>query len=97
MAMTLCTECNAEVSTKARVCPKCGTPRSVGPLLWFGIFVFPFLFSWFTLKKKYSRRTRVVAFLWLVANIGISAALMHYEQTPEYQAAKARLEAAESR
>lgn len=32
---------------------------------WLGVFVLPLFWSWFTLSKKYTRRERVVAFLWL--------------------------------
>jgi hypothetical protein len=30
-----------------------------------GIFLFPYIFSWFTLRKGYSSRFRLIAFLWL--------------------------------
>lgn len=32
-----------------------------------GIFFMPYLFSWFTLRKGYSNRTRIFSFLWLIA------------------------------
>ncbi|WP_300931710.1 hypothetical protein [Prosthecobacter sp.] len=32
---------------------------------WLGVFVLPLFWSWFTLSKKFARRERFVAFLWL--------------------------------
>jgi hypothetical protein len=32
---------------------------------WLGVFVLPLFWSWFTLSRKYTRRERVAAFLWL--------------------------------
>ena len=33
---------------------------------WLGVFVLPLFWSWFTLAKSFTRRERVIAFLWLV-------------------------------
>jgi hypothetical protein len=54
-------------------CPKCSLRVSIIPtgetnsiLLGIGVFIFPFIFAWFTLKKGYSDRFRAVAFGWLI-------------------------------
>lgn len=39
--------------------------RKVGVLLGFGIWFIPYIFSWFTLRKGYSKTARIVAFIWL--------------------------------
>ncbi len=39
--------------------------REVGPGLGLGIVVFPYIFAWFLLKKGYSAKARVLAFLWM--------------------------------
>jgi len=43
--------------------------RKVGILLGIGIFVFPLIFAWFTLRKGHSTSSRVVAFVWLVLTL----------------------------
>ena len=32
---------------------------------WFGVLFLPFIFSWFTLQKKYSKKSKAIAFVWL--------------------------------
>lgn len=39
--------------------------RNVGLLLGVGILLFPYLFSWFTLRKGYATVTKLIAFAWL--------------------------------
>lgn len=39
--------------------------RKVGILLGIGIFLMPYIYSWFTLRAGYSAKVRVVAFSWL--------------------------------
>jgi len=39
--------------------------RKVGGLLGLGIFVMPYIFSWFTLRAGYSKTARIVSFAWL--------------------------------
>lgn len=39
--------------------------RKVGLLLGIGIFVLPYIFSWFTLKKGHSTKAKVVSFSWM--------------------------------
>lgn len=72
MPMIKCPDCQHEMSDSAPSCPNCGRPnekvakRSVGFLLGVGIFLFPIIFSWFTLRKGHSATARIVAFAWLV-------------------------------
>lgn len=42
MSIIKCKECGAEVSDKAKVCPKCGapTPKKTSILTWFAVFIF---------------------------------------------------------
>lgn len=76
MSLIQCSECNKDMSDAAPSCPHCGKPnqhvsqlspsaRKVGILLAMGIFIFPPLFSWFTLRKGYSTKARVITFGWL--------------------------------
>jgi len=37
---------------------------------WLGVFVLPLFWSWFTLSRKFDRRERLVAFLWLAVFVG---------------------------
>lgn len=82
MAMTTCQECDTELSDAAPTCPHCGKPnskfretsRSVSVLLGLGIFLLPIIFSWFTLKKGYSKKAKIISFCWLaVTLIALSA------------------------
>lgn len=41
--------------------------RRVGAMLGIGIFVLPWIFAWFLLRKGYSRTARFVAFGWMIA------------------------------
>jgi hypothetical protein len=43
--------------------------KTVSNLLGVGIFLIPFLFSWFTLRQGYTTQARVLSFLWLIFNI----------------------------
>ncbi|MDR9767659.1 hypothetical protein RJP56_16480 [Shewanella baltica] len=40
--------------------------RKVTPALGLGIFLLPIIFAWFTLRKGYSVRARVISFVWLI-------------------------------
>lgn len=68
MAIINCEECSKEMSDSASVCPHCGhtNKKSVGFILGFGIFLFPIIFSWFTLRKGHSTLSRIVSFAWLI-------------------------------
>lgn len=74
MSIITCSECGKEISDSAISCPNCGKPstnitevkRHTGFWLETGIFFFPIIFSWFTLRKGHSTKVRVIAFLWLV-------------------------------
>lgn len=45
------------------------TSRKVGIWLGIGIFLLPFVFSWFTLRKGHSSLARVISFIWLAVVI----------------------------
>ena len=45
------------------------TQRPVSILLGIGIFLFPIIFSWFTLKQGYSTVSRVISMLWMMLYI----------------------------
>lgn len=38
-------------------------------LLWVGILIMPYIFAWFTLNKRFSKQSRIVAFGWLAVVI----------------------------
>ncbi|MDC4405094.1 DUF4236 domain-containing protein [Acinetobacter baumannii] len=40
--------------------------RKVSFLLGLGIFLMPYIFSWFTLRSGYSSRTRWISFIWMI-------------------------------
>lgn len=72
--VTFCPKCgskvNKEHSEKATIptrpsAPPVAKSENVSLLLAVGIFFMPYVFSWYTLKKKYSSRTRKVAFIWM--------------------------------
>jgi len=80
MPMVKCPDCEKMISESATSCPNCGRPNSanavangiavhekkkVSILLGIGIFLVPFLFSWFTLKKGHTTLSRVLAFSWM--------------------------------
>jgi len=46
--------------------PSTPNPRKVGILLGLGIFLFPIIFVWFTLRKGHSKKARVLSFGWLI-------------------------------
>ena len=89
MSMVKCPDCEKMISDSAPSCPNCGRPnsvhstaggvnkndeRKVSVLLGIGIFLIPFLFSWFTLRKGYSKLSRIIAFAWMgIAVIGVMA------------------------
>lgn len=49
------------------------TSRTVTLKLGIGITVMPYIFSWFTLRKGYSTKARVIAFGWLFVLAGIAS------------------------
>lgn len=60
------------MSDTAVSCPTCGKPNTYEPRmknkgiwLWLGIFLMPYVFAWFTLRKGYSKTSQIVSFLWL--------------------------------
>jgi hypothetical protein len=75
MAIVTCSDCGNKISDAARFCIYCGKPisnnsgttkkRKVGFLFGAGILFFPFIFSWFTLRKGYSTTLRAISLAWL--------------------------------
>lgn len=45
------------------------TQKPVSILLGIGIFLFPIIFSWFTLKQGYSTVSRIISILWMMLYI----------------------------
>jgi hypothetical protein len=86
MAMNTCSDCNGQISDSAQTCPHCGCltplvgqqPRKVGVLLGIGIFLFPMIFSWFTLREGHSGDARIFAFTWLVVSMMMSFGGMNH-------------------
>jgi ribosomal protein L40E len=62
-----CPHCMSEIPLQASKCSKCGETlvRQVSVGLIIGIVLFPFVFSWFTLRKGHSTASRVASFVWL--------------------------------
>ena len=78
MPLIKCDDCEAMISSAAAFCPHCGRPinrpranshvdaqRKVGTPLFIGILLFPYIFSFFTLRTGYSGIARFLAFGWL--------------------------------
>ena len=78
-----CPTCSTEMPGFALSCPKCGRPTGIGLGLFqpvsaplkLGIFLVPLIFSWFTLGKEYTLKTKVISFSWLVFSLAIIGAL----------------------
>lgn len=81
MPMITCPDCSKDMSDAAPACLNCGRPnspqtvvqpkRSVGILLGIGILLVPLLFAWFTLRKGYSTRAKVISFGWVLLTLVI--------------------------
>lgn len=84
MPMIVCPDCSKEMSDAAPACPNCGRPNSpraatpaerpVSILLGIGILLVPLIFAWFTLRKGYSTKAKVISFTWLLLILAILAA-----------------------
>lgn len=84
MPMIICPDCSKEMSDAAPACPNCGRPNSprgakpterpVSILLGIGILLMPLIFAWFTLRKGYSTKAKVISFTWLLLILAIFAA-----------------------
>lgn len=84
MPMIICPDCSKEMSDAAPACPNCGRPNSprtatpaerpVSILLGIGILLVPLIFAWFTLRKGYSTKAKVISFTWLLFILAIFAA-----------------------
>ena len=83
MSVVKCKECGHDIAESAEICPNCGhrNKRSVGFLLGLGIFLFPLIFSWFTLRKGHSTLSRIVAFGWLAFTILFALGSSRIEQS----------------
>ncbi len=57
--------------------------REVGFLLGLGIFFYPMIFSWFTLRKGYSDRAKKVAFGWLFSLMVFTIVVVAISVVPE--------------
>jgi ribosomal protein L40E len=73
-----CGACGAEMSKEAVACPKCGQPneaskKKMGIGLMLGVLFVPPIFAWFTLRKGFSTKARVISFLWMVIALGGAA------------------------
>ena len=47
-------------------------PKRLGFPLGLGVFLFPIVFAWFTLRPGYSSGTRIAVFVWLVVNLAFA-------------------------
>lgn len=53
--------------------PETDEKRTVSTLLGIGIFLMPYFFAWFTLRKGYSTVARIVSFVWLIIMLSVMA------------------------
>lgn len=49
--------------------PQSSATRKVGAALGIGIFILPWIFAWFLLRRGYSNTSRLIAFAWMLAII----------------------------
>jgi hypothetical protein len=72
--VTFCPKCGSKVNkeysentpkTSPLPPPPIAKTENISLLLGLGIIFMPYVFSWFTLKRKYSSNTRKVAFIWM--------------------------------
>ncbi|MGF1761031.1 hypothetical protein L4D76_24525 [Photobacterium sagamiensis] len=49
----------------------------------FGIVLCPIVFAWFTLKKGYSTKAKLISFAWLLATAALSIVAPQNQQTEE--------------
>lgn len=72
MPIITCSDCSKDMSDSALSCPQCGKPntnipkKNVGIILGAGILFLPLIFSWFTLRKGYTKKAKIISFAWLV-------------------------------
>lgn len=60
--------------------------RKVSILLGIGIFVMPYIFSWFTLREGYSKLAKIISFTWLAVLIAMPFIAPNSEDVSHYQA-----------
>ncbi|WP_299002508.1 hypothetical protein [uncultured Shewanella sp.] len=75
--MPTCHHCQKHYHASLNLCPHCLSPRTqqtsqtlppnktMTPALALAIFLFPVIFSWFTLQKGYSDLSKTLAMSWL--------------------------------
>ncbi|GAD75040.1 hypothetical protein VAZ01S_018_00160 [Vibrio azureus NBRC 104587] len=56
--------------------------RKVSKLLGIGIIFYPLIFSWFTLRKGYSRKSRILSFGWSLLVVVLFAAIPYDNESP---------------
>jgi hypothetical protein len=63
-----CSNCSASMKADVYVCPTCGYEciRPMSLLLAVGIAFIPPIFSWFVLRKGYSRKAKIISIGWLI-------------------------------
>lgn len=63
-----CSNCSADMKADSYVCPSCGHEHTkpMSLILAVGIVFFPLIFSWFSLRKGYSKKAKIVSIGWLV-------------------------------
>gem|GEM_PF-3877488 len=65
MAMLISPDCNNRKSDAEPYCPNCGSlkagKRKAGCLLGIGILILPFIFAWFTLRKDYPIKLKIIS------------------------------------
>ncbi|WP_017348507.1 hypothetical protein [Pantoea sp. A4] len=72
MTSVSCYKCRKEVEEPRQPCKNCGSSpeqpaeRKVSTKLGFGIAFMPVIFYWFLLRKGYSKRARIIGFIFLV-------------------------------
>jgi hypothetical protein len=62
--------------------------RKVSILLGIGIFVMPYIFSWFTLREGYSKLAKIISFTWLAILLAMPFIAPKSENSSNYQTEK---------
>lgn len=62
--------------------------RKVSILLGIGIFIMPYIFSWFTLREGYSKLAKIMSFTWLAVLLAMPFIAPKSENSSNYQTEK---------
>ena len=62
--------------------------RKVSILLGIGIFIMPYIFSWFTLREGYSKLAKIISFTWLAVLLAMPFIAPKSENSSNYQTEK---------